>query len=488
MRSFAVVVALSLVGAAVAQTPPEGPEVQPKLALNFGTEAGEEALSSFARDKDGAFWVAGMSKSLVDKFTYDWFVARLSADGKPQWMRVYGSKFEDSTVRHIDMAGEGIPRMLALCPDGSGAIVVGRSEAGPEGKSPHAAVVFKVSPDGALVWSKAFRPGWENKMIQSAGATGVVVVGDRAYVVGVTSAESQAMLAVFDAGTGEMKSVQGFDMAPGSNDRFFALAADEQNKALWVGGWSAKGNKAVVGKLTLEDKPTLTFMKRIPNGWASTVPDIALDADGNAYLASEVHGATTWVEAWKIAPDGAVVWRAKYDTGSRIDRQNTHAIAVHGDKVIILGRISYSGTQTHSDTIQGDSLVLVLDRDGKKLFDMYHFTGTHKLLMSMERARGCALDGDTFWVAGNIWSDGAQYAGQWRKPDDYKLPCAVALDTPAAEDAEVKLEDQSASAPRDPSWLEWTDTTDKLTVGSPSEMSKTQRSTQCWIFAFENPF
>lgn len=472
---------------ALAQAP-VGPEIKPKMALNFGSEK-EDALSAFALDADGSFWVAGMNKGLVDTFTYDWFVAKLSADGKPQWMRVYGSSGEDSTMRHIDMAGEGVPRMLALVPDGSGAIVAGRSEGGPDAaKNPHAAVIYKVKPDGSLAWSKAFRPGWENKMNQSAGATSVTVVGKRAYVVGVTSAESLGWVSVFDTDSGEMKSSQGYDFGPTYNDRLFSVVADEKNKVLYAGGWSGQGNKGVIVKLSLEDTPKLQWAKRIPNGWASTVPDLDLDKEGNIYLASEVHGAKTWVEAWKMSPDGKVVWRVKYDTETPIPTNNTHALRVINDKVVILGRIAYAKTQTHSDQKFGDSLVLVLDKDGNKLKDMFHFTGTAGGWWAMERSRGVAVKGDTMYVAGNTWSEGANYAGQWRKPDDYKLPGAIVKDQGGAplEDLTPKVEDQMKWAPKDASWLKWTDTTAQLTVGSPEEMSrKVQRSTQCYIYGFD---
>lgn len=485
-----VTAAVCLVPLSAAAQAPSGPEVKPKFAYNFGSEK-EDALASFALDKDGNFWVAGMNKGLVDGFTYDWFVAKLSSDAKPQWMRVYGSANEDSTMRHIDMAGEGLPRMLALVPDGSGAIVVGRSGTDHNSaKAPDAAVIWKVKPDGSLAWSKAFRPGWENKMIQGAGATSVTVVGKRAYVVGVTAAESMGWVSVFDTDSGELKSSNGYDFGPTYNDRLFSIVADEKNKALYAGGWSGQGNKGVIAKLSLEDSPKLQWAKRIPNGWGSTIPDLDLDQDGNVYLASEVHGAKTWVEAWKLTPDGKVVWRIKYDTNTNGPTNNTHALRLINDKVVILGRIGYGNTQTHSDQKFGDSLLLVLDKDGNKVRDLFHFTGTAGGWWAMERSRGVAVKGDVVYVAGNTWSEGANYAGQWRKPDDYKLPGVVTKDAGGPlEDITVKVEDQTKAGTKDATWLKWTDTSAQLTVGAPEEMSrKVQRSTQGYIYGFEKLF
>ena len=496
-------VAVVVVSSSWAQTggkPAEAPAVAikplaPALARVFGGPQ-DDVLSSMVVDASGAAYFVGETKSFFDKTYNDVLVVKLDPSGTVAWAHTYGTPDDDRAKGYIDGKHGASARMAALGPDGSlyvatGSMVKGR-------RDPWAAVLFKVTPAGELAWSKVWRPGWDN--MAKFGATGstVSVAGNRVYLAGMTGAgqtseEGFSFLASFDARSGEQKGLVAFDPSPGSNDRVFSIHADA--KSVVMAGWNGKTNRGQLTRFSVEkDVLKLEWSKTVPlASTGSTLCDIDRDAAGNLYLAADIHGSGTFVQIFKLGPDGSFLWGRRYNPGASNDKNNTRTLRVLGDKLVVGGRVGLTGTQTHADRQFGDSLLLIYDLDGKLLSEHYHFTGTAQDVVAMDAVTSVGAVGKKLYVAGYLWPYAKNHVGEWRDPAGYAVNHPSAEDSAAdllLDDVEPEVLDLSGIAARDASQvpsLRWKDVTAALSNGTPQEQTAAEhgQQTQFYLFVFD---
>lgn len=470
------------------------PPLQADLARVFGGPQ-DDLLSSMVVDSKGAAYFIGETKSFIDKTYNDVLIVKLGPDGALLWARTYGTPDDDRARAYIDGKHGASARMAAIGPDGSvyvaaGSMVSGRRE-------PWAALLFKVSPTGELSWSKVWRPGWDNMAkFQATGST-VAVAGGRVYLAGMTGAgqtseEGQSFLASFDAATGDQKGVVAFDPYPGVNDRVFSAHADA--KSVVLAGWNGKTNRGQLTRFATEgDKLTLEWSKTIPfSSTGSTACDVDRDAQGNLYIAGDIHGTGTNIEVLKLGPDASFKWARRYNPGASNDKNNTRTVRVLGDKVVVAGRVGLMGTQTHADRNYGDSLVLTYGLDGKLLSEHYHFTGTANDVVAMDGATTIGAFGKKLYVAGYIWPYAKNHVGEWRDPNGYTVNHPAA-DAPASDftlvDVKPVVLDLGKAAARNGSELKslvWNDVTASVTIGTPKQQTDAAhgQQTQFYLFTF----
>jgi hypothetical protein len=469
--------------------------LQPSLARVFGG-AQDDVLSSMLVDASGAAYFVGETKSFHDKTYNDLLVAKVNPDGALAWARTYGTPDDDRPRSYIDGKHGGSSRTAALGPDGSVYVVMGSMVTGR--REPWAAVVFKVSPAGELAWSRVWRPAWENMAKNQAFASTIAVAGGRVWVGGMTGAgqvteEGMAFLAGFDAATGDQKSIVAFDPAPGSNDRVFAAHADATSVVL--AGWNGKTNRGQLTRFAVDGEvPNLEWSKSVPFAQTgSGACDLDRDGAGNIYLAGDIHGSGNYVQVLKLGPDGAFKWGRRYNPGASNDKNNTRAVRVLGDKLVVAGRVGLMGTQTHADRTFGDSLLLTYDLEGKLLSEHYHFTGTANDVVAMDGATSIGAVGRKLYVGGYLWPYTKNHVGEWRDPNGYAVNHPAASDSPGdflLEDTKPAVVDLSKIAAKKGSELGalgWKDVTPAMNIGTPKEQTALEhgQQTQFYLFTFD---
>ena len=468
----------------------------PVVARVLGGEQ-DDLASSLLVAPDGATYLVGETKSFSDKTYGDLLVTKLAPDGSLAWARTFGGAADERLPAYLDGRHGGASRAAALGPDGS-VYVVGRSQA-TGSKEPWAAVVLKVTAAGELAWSKVWRPDWANMAKNAASASAVTVAGDRVYVVGSTGAgqtgeEGMVFLASYDAASGEPKGVVAVDPSPTYNDRAFSVVADAASHAVWVSGWNGKTNRGALTRFSTDgDKLALAWTRRVPlANTGSTVCDLDRDAQGNLYLAADVHGASNWIELAKLTADGGFVWARRYNAGATGDVNNTRTVRVLGGKLVVGGRVGLGGTQTHADRKFGDSLLLVYGLDGALERELYHFTGTAQDVVAMDAVTSVGARGKTLYAAGYLWPYAQNHVGEWRDPNGYAVSHPSgdgnASDWQLDDVAGVKTLDLAKALPKagaSLTGLAWKDVTAAVGIGTPKEQSTKGHQTQLYLFAFD---
>lgn len=452
---------------------------------------GSDMFAGMALDSGGAVYLAGTSKELMDRFYADFTVVKLDPAGGLAWARSYGGSGNDTTRPHVDSEGEGPARLVAAAP-GGGVFVAGNSTSVDGGFA--AALVFRLSSDGDLVWARAWRPHWNNQATGEAFANAVAVSPDGAtlYAVGTTGGEAAGLVLAFAADSGDLRWAVSLDPSPGANDRLFSVVAAPSN-ALYVAGWQGRDNDGLLARLDVSGpRPAVAWAARVDLPLGSTLPDIDVDADGNLLAAADIHGASTWHSVLKLSPAGQLLWARDYNAGSGLDVSTTHVVRACPQGVLVGGRVGYPGASgMETDSQQGDSLWAVLGPDGALLRDVYYFTGDDGASGggSLDRVRGLAVDQGKLVVMGSIFSTAGNYSGTWRTPASRDITPAFG---PAAEVALASfdpgaLEDLTAAAPRggaELSALTLHDVGSQVAHATPAAADGTPRSTQGYVFWF----
>jgi hypothetical protein len=464
---------------------------QPTVSKVIGGK-GDDWASSMAVDAAGNTVVAGQGKSFGDTFSTNMMVVKMSPAGEILWAKEFGSKAgADWSKNYIDGETGGPSRTMAMGSDG--AVYVGGGAAYAGNKEPAAASLFKLSPNGDLVWSKVWKPHWQNQMTGAAQITAVTFVGGNVYATGMTAGESQIFVAMFNAADGALKDLIAFDPAPTVNDRTFSIVADKKGANVWVGGWNGKTARGQLAKLNSDGKKlALTWVKEMPvSGRGSTICDLDLDASGNLYLAGDIHGASTWLELIKISGDGDFIWGKRYNAGGKYDRNNARIVRVIDNVVYLGGRVAY-GDNTNADYFFGDSLLLSFGLDGALKNERYHFTGTQQAVLAMDHLTGIAKHGKGLVLTGWIYPYKMHVSGEWRNPNDYKFAHPIA-DIPAGEFATPAIANVTTTnlanvAPKNGSdvGLALADIKAAMTIGSPVEMSAVPGKTQFYFMRFDS--
>ncbi len=464
---------------------------KPTLERVWGGNA-NDTMNGMVLDSVGNAITAGISRSFVDSFYGDVLISKVSPSGELLWAKNIGTKGSDSPLRCLDGDYGSSSRSIAI--DREDSIYAVSESAWAGNAEPQSQVVMKLSRNGDLLWSKAWRPHWRNQMNGATTASSVTVVGNRVFVAGGggdSGPEAQIMVSILDAVSGNLLDNLSIDPTPGSNDRAFSIVANPTGSLVYLGGWNGRTARGQIIRFSVaSDKLNLDWVREVPQETrGSTICDMDMDAAGNIYGASDVKGTQTYLELFKFDPNGKVIWGKSYNAGTRNDRSNTRVLRVIGNAVYLGGRVGYQ-ENTQADSFFGDSVVLRYSLDGKLEQEMYHFTGTNSQVVAMDHTMGIGVFQGRLYVAGWIFPGAANLVGEWRNPNDYKFPhpdTSLSLQT---SDPLPVVKTLRISAPQkngDEIGLKMTDVTAKIEIGTPKTQSDKGRSTQHYLFTFDLP-
>lgn len=462
--------------------------LNPALARIIGGKA-MDMVAGMVVDSKGNAYFSGESKSFGDSFYGDIFVAKLTPQGKLAWLINYGGK-EDDGIHAPDenIEGNGPASMIAI-DDKDNVYVVGRGKS--HGKI-YAGIALKLSPAGKLLWSRFYRPKWDNRSSSAAEFHAVAVHDNVVHIVGVTSGETQSLVMALDATSGNLLARMAMDPSPGSNDRLYSLAVEKSGKAVYVGGWAGTGPQGMLMKLDFSGKAySMAWARKVPLPRGSNFPSLALDGAGGLYAVADIHGAKTHSELHKYGTEkGKLQWVRRYNAGTANGRTQTHVVKVFGEHLFLAGKIGLTGTHTHADSF-GDGFFVLLDRDGKLKREHYFFTGTNP--KSFDAVKDVELHGKDLYVVG--WHHGAASVGEWRDANDYKTIkhgwTEVDRREYRAPNVEVKTDSLASADPlRDGKTIkEYTfddEAGDSAYVEAPKKGLKKPASNSVYFFLFKN--
>ncbi|MBK9973994.1 MAG: PQQ-binding-like beta-propeller repeat protein [Planctomycetes bacterium] len=298
--------------------------------------------------------------------------------------------------------------------DDEGFIYVAGLTSDSKSNSNFAALILKLNPaDGTTVWEKLWRPDWPKNLLalHSAEAYALDVRGGRVFITGVNAGNAEVLLLALNAKDGAVAWQTSLDITPGTTDRGYAIKAGADG-SLVVAGLAA--DRAFLAKISggNSDTPKLAWAKRVDLGRGSSLNAIDLDEQGNIYAACDRRGATTFLSALKITGDGNLAWGKTYK-GTAGDRNNTHVVKLHGDKVLIGGRLGAQGF----DTSGGDALVLALGADnGAEIWSAFYYTGTGPDEACEHRVKALLPVGNDLVVVSQSYSgsrNGERFWGYW---------------------------------------------------------------------------
>ena len=384
----------------------------------FGGRETDEMVTGMAADAQGNVYFAGQVTGVEDKFAYDLFYGKISADGALAWAKLWNGPFRDYS-RDPGQNDETGGAAGAIDVDEQGYVYLTGSVSPSRYNNNFAALVLKADPaTGEIVWEKLWRPDWPSSLLakHSAEAYALDVAGDRVYVVGTTgaaeeSSDALAFVLGLSAGDGTLQFQRYFDPTPKSNDRAYAVRADGRGN-LYVGGLAAK--VSLLAKLTGAESgaPEVAWVKTLETGWGSNLGCLDLDEAGNVYASVDRRGATTAFSFLKLDPDGNLLWGRTY-TGGNNKNNNCSFVYVDGGDLYVGGRTG----QSWYDAQMGDGKLLkVRAEDGSPVWSVFYYTGKGPDELAEHRVRGIAVRGGRIYSVGQVYTgnkNGVRYWGYW---------------------------------------------------------------------------
>jgi len=390
----------------------------------------DEAPGPMVADASGNIYFAGTTSGLtVEAANSDRniFLVKVNADGSLGWERQYHSTAHDIIVQTGDNLGLGAADALAIAEDGM-LYLVGKAG---NGNNRSVALIMKVDPaTGDAVWLKHWFHNPERlQYTDSAQAVAVDVVGDRVYVVGGVSISCIST---------EGSLLWSHKITPqGSNaaHRLHSVRSDGAGH-LYLGGldYSSGASGPFVAKLSGVDDSganlNLDWAKTLDNGdleMGSNINSMALDAEGNLFIAVDRRGAQTYFSLAKISADGQS-FTGKTLPGTAGDRNNIYVVRVVGDFVYAGGRTGQAGW----DTGGGDGLIAKLNTADMSLaWGSIYYTGSGPNEVCHHSIHGMAAGESDLYLMGQVYTGNLnfyRYWGYWydfpHELEDY-IPVAV---------------------------------------------------------------
>ncbi len=411
------------------------------FAVNYGYLYGSSASYSDADDDFGGWVSDGNGNAFVihanktiDYTQSNIVVSKVQlSDGTVLWSKKYGSETRGEKL--VEPGGNGITvggastRNIAIDANGDIYIICSIHDGF------YRSYVAKLSPtDGSITWEKS----WKNAD-NELGASEVVVYSldvqaGKVFVAGTT--DNMDLLLVYDASNGDLTSVTRLDLYAGSGDKAYAVRASADGNTVYIAGWTAKNfQDGFLAKLS-SSGTVLDWYDYIDFPSASRITDIDLDADGNIYLNSDIHGTDTYLEIIKVAPDGTLVWEQNFGEGNGNDKYNGTNVDVMGDHVYVTGRAGLNDDNTYVDAMFGDGMFLKYDLDGNLLKKYFYFTGTDNSVMAADWVKGVIEYDGKIYLSGSTYPYASNYTGNWFvAPDHTGVDAGLVLTketTPAA--------------------------------------------------------
>ena len=135
-----------------------------------------------------------------------------------------------------------------------------------------------------------------------------------------------------------------------------------------------------------------------------------VDKDGNAYVALDRRGATTYFSYGQVNADGTLAW-AKTFPGGNGDKSNVNAIKIVDDTLYVGARIAI----LNFDGTFGDGLFLACGlADGATKWSTFHYSGKGPQTIAEHRVKGLVATTDGLVVLSQVWTgnmNGVRYSG-----------------------------------------------------------------------------
>lgn len=426
----------------------------------------DELTSTMIGGSDGSLYFSANQKEILDKYYDDILVGGLNADGSRKWLKIFNGPFKESQPdpgQNNETGGD--QHAMAMGPDGM-LYIVGAASAVRQNNIFYT-MVLKVDPKtGALVWGKLWNPAKDTATIKtSATAYGLDVSGDRVFVTGTTGsnqdqADAHVMLLALNTQDGSVKYQKSFELAPGYNDRGYAIKADGKGN-LYIGGLSNGDGFLVRVKGVDGDTPEVDWARQVGMGVGSNVNGIDVDAAGDAYLSLDRRGATTYFSTARVSTDGRLVWGKTYNGANLGAKNNSNLVRVLGNRLFIGGRIG----QSEYDGQMGDGFLAEMSLDGALSWSTFHFNGKGPDELAEHRVKGIALMGNSLYIGGQVYTGSynhKRYDGYW-----YDGTSGLEAYAPSLTDlGKPNLLDLSATSRLQESSVagQWVDAPDAVTV------------------------
>jgi len=386
--------------------------LNPDVARLIGTKR-MDIPSGMVVDKNGNAYISGETKGFDDTSAGDLFLLKLSPSGETEWMVTYGGK-KDEGIRAHDANTEGDGQSSMIDIDDQGNIyVIGR---GKSYQGTYAGIALKFNAEGKLLWDKHYRPFWKGTANSEVEFNAVAVHNGIVHIVGIY-AGAQALIYALDAKTGGTVARLAMDPSPKFRDILYSLVVDPSGKSVYVGGWSGSGPRGLLMKIDFTGTAyKVNWARKIPLPWGSNFPAMVVDNASGLYVVADIHGASTYSELHKYdTHKGKLKWVRHYNKGVNNGKTQTHVIKLLGDKLIVGGKIGFTGTYTYAHN-KGDAFFIILDRKGNLEKEYYFFTGTRPF--SLDAIKDIEVHGNDLYIMGWHWGEAS--IGEWRIPADYK--------------------------------------------------------------------
>jgi hypothetical protein len=273
----------------------------------------------------------------------------------------------------------------SIATDGNYAYLVGRTSP-TNSNSTFYSLLLKVDvADGSMAWEKAWSPkGKMSVASDSSQFYGVDVDGNTVFATGTAIGEAEVSLVAFDASTGDVLAAHSIDIHPGENDRGYTVRA-AGNDTVYIGG-NGSGD-AILMKVSGASSatPTVEWASQPELGTGGNINSMAVDDNGDLYVAFDMRGAATHYLYGKVSSDGNLVWAQEY-MGTNGGQNNIHVVRYIDGKVVTGGRIGPSLL----DAQMGDGCMTASSADGGNLWAMEYFTGKGPDEMTEHRVKGIA--------------------------------------------------------------------------------------------------
>ncbi|MBP1736226.1 MAG: xylan-binding protein [Oscillospiraceae bacterium] len=244
---------------------------------------------------------------------------------------------------------------------------------GEDGEDTDAAAIL-LSADGQILWQKNYSSGsvtadgaasndafnqywmWANNAVDMGNGT--IVVGGMSNaadgVFGSALGDSNALLAVIDAATGELKTVQVF--GSDSDDLIVSLAKTSDGDLIVIGGsagenftfqnggWSDNTWDAKLFVMRVSaDLDTVRWTKLYQTDWEPYQSSVVVDNEDNIYAAYSYKSGTDCVTLAKLDGDGSELWVKDY---TYADEDYLSALTLGSDNQPLLVIESYDEEYT----------------------------------------------------------------------------------------------------------------------------------------------
>jgi hypothetical protein len=328
-------------------------------------------------DQQDNYVLSVSAREWIDRFAPDYSISSIAPDGTMRWAKVFDGGWRDGVNSAVEREPGGLSRSIEVASDGF-IYAVGETSLG-NSNNLFRALILKIDPaTGDIVWAHTWQPEASTAsgaIREGARATSIdTSLPDRIIVTGDAGSPARLFVMAISKSTGDViyqKAIQ----TPGTNIKGLILRVSADGTG-YISNLS-NGQAYLVRLAGLEGmEPSITWARSLGlGGQSSNIHDIALDVDGNAYIAVDIRGASTYGLVSRINKNGALVWARRYDTRKASGSNKSFAITVDGEKVYIAGSIGVA------DLGAGDGLIIRVDRaDGKFNWGAFYFNGTSVVL------------------------------------------------------------------------------------------------------------